>query len=73
MKLFILNDEVNSFEHVVTIIQKYCNYPLTQGQSIASIVHSNGECCIKESEDAELMLETYKGMMSEGLNLRMDK
>jgi len=73
MKLFILNDDENSFEYVVTTIQKYCNYPVMQGQSIASIVHSNGECCIKESDDSELMVEMFKEMKSAGLNLRMDK
>ena len=26
MKLFILNDDVNSFEHVIRCIQKYLNY-----------------------------------------------
>jgi ATP-dependent Clp protease adaptor protein ClpS len=72
MKLFILNDDINSFEHVVTTIQRYCNYPHTQGQSIASIVHSNGQCCIKESEDEEMMVEMYDGMKNAGLKVKME-
>jgi ATP-dependent Clp protease adapter protein ClpS len=72
MKLFILNDDVNSFEHVTKVIQKYLNYPYMQGCSIASIVHNSGQCLVKESDDEELVRELYKGMVSEGLHLKIE-
>tara|TARA_B110000305_G_C18876406_1_gene375507 strand:+ start:167 stop:388 length:222 start_codon:yes stop_codon:yes gene_type:complete len=72
MKLFILNDNSNSFEHVVRCIQRYLNYPYMQGESIASIVHHSGECCVKESEDELLVNGIYKALVKEGLNLRIE-
>jgi len=72
MKLFILNDDVNSVEHVVRCIQRYLNYPYMQGESIASIVHNSGECLVKESEDELLVKGIYKSLVKEGLNLRIE-
>ena len=60
MKLFILNDNVNSFEHVIRCIQRYLNYPYMQAASIASIVHNSGRCLVKESND-ELMIKGVEG------------
>ena len=45
-QLYLLNDNVNSFEDVIFQLKKYLSYPTLQGHSIASIVHQNGECCI---------------------------
>ena len=72
MKLFILNDDVNSFEHVTKVIQKYLNYPYMQACSIASIVHNSVQCEVKKSDDEELVRELYKGMVSEGLHLKLE-
>ena len=72
MKLFIVNDDVNSFEHVTKVIQKYLNYPYMQACSITSIVHNSKQCCVKESDDEELIRELYKGMVDEGLHLKIE-
>jgi len=72
MKLFILNDDVNSFDHVIRCIQKYLNYPYMQGCSIADIVHNTGKCLIKESDDEELIKGIYEMLVKEGLHLRIE-
>ena len=72
MKLFILNDDVNSFEHVVRCIQRYLNYPYMQGCSIASIVHNSGQCLVKESDDTTMIKGIYKALIKEGLHLRIE-
>jgi len=72
MKLYILNDDVNSFEHVIHCIQKYLNYPYMQGASIAHIVNDNGKCLVKESDDEPVIQEIYEGLVKEGLNLRIE-
>ena len=72
MKLFILNDNVNSFDHVTKVIQKYLNYPYMQGCSIASIVHNSGRCLVKESDDIDLIKQLYKDMLKEGLYLKIE-
>lgn len=72
MKLYILNDDVNSFEHVIQTIQRYLNYPYLQATSIAYIVHHSGKCEVKESDDVELIDELYRIMVKQGLNLKIE-
>jgi ATP-dependent Clp protease adaptor protein ClpS len=72
MKLFILNDNVNSFEHVINCVQRYLNYPYMQGLSIAHIVHDTGKCLVKESDDEMMIKEIYESLVKEGLNLRIE-
>ena len=71
MKLFILDDDVNTFEHVIDVIQRYLNYPYTQALSIANIVHNAGQCMVKES-DEEVILYLLENMRGEGLNLKTE-
>lgn len=73
MKLFILNDNVNTFDNVINSIQMYLNYPYMQGLSIAHIVNDVGECLVKESDDTELIEEIYEGLVSSGLNVKLEK
>lgn len=72
MKLFILNDDVNSFDHVVRCIQRYLNYPYMQGLSIADLIHNTGKCLVKESDDEALIKGIYKALVKEGLRLRIE-
>jgi len=73
MKLFILNDDINSFDHVVECIQRYLNYPYLQGHSIANIIHNNGKCIVKESDDVELMYEISEFLRRDGLIVKLEK
>ena len=73
MKLFILNDDVNSFDHVVECIQKYLNYPYLQAHSIANIVHNNGKCAIKESDDKEMIDEVSACLVKRGINIKIEE
>jgi ATP-dependent Clp protease adaptor protein ClpS len=72
MKLYILNDDVNSFEHVIQCIQKYLNYPYMQGVSIAHIVNDSGKCLVKESDDEVRITEIYENLVKQGLSLRIE-
>jgi ATP-dependent Clp protease adapter protein ClpS len=69
-KLYLLNDDVNSFEDVVNILRRYLSYPTLQGHSIASIVHQNGSCCVYTGE--EVMVERlFDIFISNGFNVRI--
>jgi len=72
MKLYILNDNVNTFEHVTYCIQKYLNYPHMQGVSITHIVNDTGKCLVKESDDDVIVQEIYESLVKEGLNLKIE-
>tara|TARA_R110001592_G_scaffold87117_3_gene257216 strand:- start:3012 stop:3227 length:216 start_codon:yes stop_codon:yes gene_type:complete len=71
MKLFILDDDINTFEYVIRTIQRYLAYPHSQASSIANIVHSNGECLVKTDEDS-VIIELYDTLKESGLTVRVD-
>ena len=72
MTLYILNDDINTFEHVVDCIQNYLNYTYMQSVSISHIVNNNGECLVKQTDDEELIQNVYENLVKEGLNLRIE-
>jgi len=41
-KLYLLDDDIHTFDEVVSVLRKYLSFPMTQGQSVANIVHNNG-------------------------------
>jgi len=53
-KLYIYNDDVNSFDDVVSQIEYGLNYPQLHAESIATIIHHNGKCCVKEGTKKNL-------------------
>tara|TARA_Y100000816_G_C25666647_1_gene353571 strand:+ start:298 stop:525 length:228 start_codon:yes stop_codon:yes gene_type:complete len=70
MKLFICDDDVNSFDHVIRVIQRYLAYPYSQACSIANIVHNSGECLVKTDSD-DSIIELYDTLKENGLTLRV--
>jgi ATP-dependent Clp protease adapter protein ClpS len=70
-RLYLLNDDIHSFEEVVYVLQRYLGYPSLQGASIAELVHRTGKCEIKSGAFDEL--ELLKEMLvKEGYNIRLD-
>lgn len=61
--IVLFNDDVNTFEHVIICLMKYCGHELCQAEQCATVVHNNGKCSVKSGkfEDlkpiAEVLLE----------------
>jgi ATP-dependent Clp protease adaptor protein ClpS len=53
-ELILYNDEVNTFEHVIDCLVKYCNHDVYQAEQCAWIVHTKGKCIIKSGEYSAL-------------------
>jgi ATP-dependent Clp protease adaptor protein ClpS len=71
-RLYLLNDDIHTFEEVIYILRKYFGYPILQGASIADIVHQKGKCQIKTGPLEEL--ELYKeGLIKDGFNVKIEK
>jgi ATP-dependent Clp protease adapter protein ClpS len=70
-KLYLLNDDVHSFDDVVFILRKYFGYSMLHGASIANIVHQSGRCSIKEGSIADLELY-FEGLTKEGFNVKIE-
>ena len=47
--LILYNDDHNTFEHVITCLQNYCDHSSIQEEQCAWIVHNNGKCSIKRA------------------------
>ena len=71
-KLYLLYDDIHTFEDVVAVLRKYFSFPITQGQSIAHIVHNTGKCDIYTGNIEHIKL-LYELLRSEGFNVEIDE
>jgi ATP-dependent Clp protease adapter protein ClpS len=75
MKLFILNDNINSFDNVILSLKKNLNYPYSQCVSIATIVHYAGKCVIKSGDsdnDVNVIQTVFKMLSKDGLTVKIE-
>ena len=70
-RLYLLNDDVHSFDEVVYVLKRYLGYPTLQGASIAELVHTKGRCNIKSGpfDELELLKEM---LLKEGFNVKIE-
>ena len=57
--IILYNDDVNTFDHVINCLMKYCNHKLEQAEQCALIVHNNGKCDVKSGTYEELQTPYY--------------
>lgn len=53
-QIMLWNDDVNSFDHVIECLVKYCNHEAEQAHQCAMIVHNNGKCSVKRGGEKDL-------------------
>ena len=46
-EIILFNDDVNTFDHVINCLIRYCDHTLEQAEQCAYIVHYNGKCTVK--------------------------
>ena len=46
--LFIYNDEINTFDHVMKTLIRVCKHTPEQAEQCAYISHKKGKCVVKE-------------------------
>ena len=46
-EIILHNDDVNTFDHVINCLIRYCDHTLEQAEQCAYIVHCNGKCTVK--------------------------
>lgn len=54
-KLIVLNDDVNTFEHVIVTLINVCKHTVEQAEQCAMIIHTKGKCSVKEGSFEELV------------------
>lgn len=53
-KIILLNDDYNTFEHVINCLVKYCKHTAEQAEQCALIVHYKGQCDVKRGSYKKL-------------------
>ncbi len=47
-KLVVLNDDFNTFDHVINTLIKVCKHDPHQAEQCTYIIHYNGRCSVKD-------------------------
>jgi ATP-dependent Clp protease adaptor protein ClpS len=67
--IILFNDDVNTFDHVIESLVKYCGHDSVQAEQCAHIVHFNGKCDVMHGtyENLEPVCTTLleKGLSAE--------
>ena len=69
--LLLFNDDVNSFDHVITCLMKICQHDMVQAEQCAWIVHTNGKCLVKTGSYDEIQSMCLK-LLNQGLSAKVD-
>tara|TARA_B100001964_G_scaffold96807_1_gene108418 strand:- start:1602 stop:1871 length:270 start_codon:yes stop_codon:yes gene_type:complete len=54
-ELVLINDDFNSFDHVIDCLVAICEHDPIQAEQCATITHYNGSCIIKTGESKDLL------------------
>jgi ATP-dependent Clp protease adaptor protein ClpS len=68
--LLLINDEYNSFDHVIECLIKYCKHSLEQAEQCAILTHYKGKCEIKRGTIKQLQ-DVYFALLECGLSVKM--
>lgn len=53
--IVLYNDDVNTFDHVIQCLVKYCKHTAQQAEQCAMLVHYKGKCAVKNGSEIELI------------------
>ena len=69
--LILYNDDVNTFDHVIFSLIKYCEHTAIQAEQCAHLVHYKGKCAIKRGTFEDLK-PTCEALLEKGLSAEIE-
>ena len=54
--LILYNDDVNSFDYVISSLVDVCKHEPEQAEQCAMIAHYNGKCHVRDGDETELKI-----------------
>lgn len=69
--LILLNDDVNTFDHVIKALVEVCGHDRYQAEQCATIVHYKGSCEVKKGVASVIKL-MGRTLESKGLKIRIE-
>lgn len=70
--LVLLNDNINTFDHVIKSLVEICGHDSVQAEQCALIVHFKGSCEIKSGQK-EVLTVMSKSLNARGLISKIDR
>ncbi len=70
--IVLFNDDVNTFDHVINSLVKYCDHSSVQAEQCAHIVHYNGKCQVKTGNINKLK-PICSALLDKGLSAEITK
>jgi hypothetical protein len=72
-KLYLLNDDIHTFDDVRFMLKRQFAYPNLQSDSIAEITNRMGRCQIKSSDDVAELELLQEILLKEGFKVEIKK
>jgi ATP-dependent Clp protease adaptor protein ClpS len=69
--IVLYNDDVNTFDHVIEMLMKYCDHEPEQAEQCAFIVHHVGKCGVKNGEYDKLV-PICSALLERGLSAQIE-
>ncbi len=69
--IVLYNDDVNSFEHVIDCLIKYCEQSPEQAEQCATIVHHKGKYAVKHG-DYDTLRPIYEALLDNHLSAKIE-
>lgn len=69
--LVLYNDDVNSFDYVISCLIEVCDHDIIQAEQCAFITHFKGKCDIKKG-DYKYLKPIKQNLVDKGLRVTID-
>ncbi len=70
MDLVVFNDDVNTFDHVISTLIKVCRHTHEQAEQCTYLIHYTGKCAVK-SGSFEYLKPFREGICEAGIDARI--
>lgn len=71
-QIVLYNDDVNTFDHVIECLMKYCGHHEQQAEQCALIVHHKDRCSVKVGEYDDLR-PIYEALLDNQLKAKIEE
>lgn len=66
--VYLINDDYNTFEHVISSLMQICGYSKDQSFDIAKTVHEKGKCVVAKDKPISELTKIKLRLELKGLN-----
>ncbi len=70
-QIILYNDDVNTFDHVIEMLVKYCKHNVVQAEQCAYLVHYKGKCIVKNGK-YNLLAPISSALAENGLTVELN-